>query len=119
MNDEIKYSIEANDFVIRVRPFTDDSGEWNGQIDLALVTQPANELSDDDYTSLMHFCKMMASSVPVMEINEDIRDIIHQYVMEAFDNDYEVVLEEDKPKIIGEDGNVISIDFNTKTEGEA
>ena len=118
MDDESKYGIEANDFVIRVRPFTDDEGEWNGQIDLALVTQPANDLSDDDYTSLMHFCKMMASTVPIMEVNEDIRELVHEYVLETFDKDYEPVLE-NKPAIIGQDGNVISIDFNTKTEGEA
>lgn len=118
MDDESKFGIEANDFVIRVRPFTDDEGEWNGQIDLALVTQPANDLSDDDYTSLMHFCKMMASTVPIMEVNEDIRELVHDYVLETFDTDYEAVLE-DKPAIISQDGNVIAIDFNTKTEGEA
>lgn len=116
MSDDI--AIKPQDFMVRVRPFTDEDGEWNGEIDLAIITQPTNSLDDDDYFQLMHFCKMMASTIPIMETNEDLRDLVHNYVMEHVDKEYEVELE-DKPKIIGEDGNVVQIDFATRTKGNA
>ena len=111
-------SIKPEDFIIRVRPFRDSEGVWNGEIDMAIVTQPENDLDDDDYFQMMHFCKMLASTIPVMEVNEDFRELVHNYVIERVDREYEVELE-DKPKVVGEDGNVIKIDFGTKTEGSA
>ena len=111
-------SIKPEDFIIRVRPFRDSEGVWNGEIDMAIVTQPENDLDDDDYFQMMHFCKMLASTIPVMEVNEDFRELVHNYVIERVDREYEVELE-NKPKVVGEDGNVIKIDFGTKTEGSA
>ena len=109
--------IQEGDFVIRVRP-TEDAGEWTGEIDISIISQANNPLDDESYGQVMHFCKMMASTIPVMETNEDLRDLVHDYVMEHVDKEYEVELE-DKPKIIGEDGNVVKIDFATRTKGNA
>jgi len=39
-------------------------------------------------------------------------------VIEKVDNDTEVEVE-DKPKVLSEDGNVVEIDFKTKTKGNA
>lgn len=117
--DNIEYDkIEPQDFIIRVRPYLDDDKCWNGEIDVAVVTQPENNLNDDDYFQMMHFCKMLASSIPVMELNEDFRELVHAYVVNVVDKEYEVELE-DKPKVVGEEGNVVKIDFGTTTEGNA
>jgi|TARA_R110000772_G_C12941692_1_gene401031 hypothetical protein len=112
--------IEDSDFIIRIRPETDTDNEWTGDIDVAIITQPENTLMDDDYSQVMHFCKMLASTIPVMEYNEKFRDLVHDYVMslKSLDGDYEVELEE-KSRIIGEEDNVIQIDFNTRTKGSA
>jgi len=110
-------SIQENDFVIRIRPFLDDEGEWTGEIDLSIMSQPNNNLSEDDYFQLMHFTKMMASTVPVMEDNEDIRQLVHDYVINVVDNALELRVErteDDKPRIVNIDNNVISVDFPTK-----
>jgi len=118
-----KYSntagIENHDFVIRVRPFLDENGNWTGEIDLAIITQPGNDLDDDDYYQLMHFTKMMTSTVPIMESNESIRELVHDYVMNVVDKDIEVTLEDEQEDtrtvtVTNREGNVISIDFNTK-----
>ena len=66
----------------------------------------------------MHFYKKLASTIPVMELNEDFREIVHTYVMTMKNMEYEVELE-GKPKVVGREGNVIKIDFSTKTEGSA
>lgn len=117
--DKIEYDlVEPQDFIVRIRPYLDDEGSWNGEIDVAVVTQPDNNLKDDDYFQVMHFCKMIASSIPVMELNEDFRELVHAYVMETLENNYEVELE-DKPKVVGEEGNVVKIDFGTTTKGNA
>lgn len=110
--------IDKDDFVIRIRPYQSNDGSWNGEIDISIISQPENDLSDDDYFQMMHFCKMMASTVPIMENNKKIRDIVHDYVVNVVDKDIEITLEEDyedeKPTIVSRDENIISIDFKTK-----
>jgi len=106
------------DFVIRVRPYRDADGTWNGELDLSIITQANNDLDDEDYYQVMHFCKMMASTVPIMEDNAEIRDLVHNYVIEHIDKEYEVELEH-KPEVVEQEGNVVKIDFGTKTKGSA
>ena len=112
-------NIDNDDFVIRIRPYQDDNGSWNGEIDIAIISQPENTLSDDDYYQRMHFCKMVASSVPIMESNKKIRDIVHDYVVNVVDNNIEVTLEEDdeeedKVQVVNNEGNVVTVNFKTK-----
>jgi hypothetical protein len=110
---EKNFSIEGNDFMVRIRPLTNSSGSWTGEIDLAVITSPDNELGDDDYVGMMHFCKMVASSIPVMELNEEFRELVHSYVIEVVDKDYEDDVEE-KATVINTEGNIVTVDFKTK-----
>lgn len=116
--DAEMFKMKDEDFIIRIRPFREKDGEWNGEIDISIITQPSNDLSDEDYYQVMHFCKMMASTVPIMEENEVIRDLVHEYVMSTLDKEYEIELEP-KPEVVNREGNVINIDFRTKTKGSA
>ena len=118
MSDNEELEMRDNDFLIRVRPFSDKDGAWNGEIDLAIISQPANSLDDEDYFQVMHFCKMVASTVPVMEFNEDFRALVHNYVLEIIDKQEEDVVES-KPTVVEKDGNVVKIDFGTATKGNA
>ena len=86
--------IEDRDFVIRVRPTT-SGDEWTGEIDISIISQGGNTLNDESYGQLMHFCKMMCSTVPIMEHDETIRNMVHTYVMEVVDNDT-IIFEEDE-----------------------
>ena len=99
MNKAEYDAVEPEDFIVRIRPSTNSSGSWNGEIDVAIITQPDNPLDDEDYFQVMHFCKMIASTIPVMEVNEDFRDLVHEYVIETVDKEYAVELE-DKPKVV-------------------
>ena len=117
MTDEDYMVQRPEDFVIRVRPFLDNDGIWNGEIDVAILTQK-NDLIEDDYIQMMHFCKMLASTIPIMEVNEDLRELAHNYVVENIDKEYEVELEQ-KPDITYGDDNIVTIDFKTKTKGNA
>lgn len=116
--DEEQMKMRDEDFLIRIRPYRDKDGSWNGEIDLSIITQPSNDLDDEDYFQVMHFCKMMASTVPIMEYNEDLRDMVHNYVLEHVDKEYTIELEKES-RVVDREDNVVTIDFSTRTKGSA
>ena len=119
--EEMIESIRDEDFIIRVRPFSDEGGNWSGEIDISILAFPDNPLDDEDYGQVMHFCKMMCASVPVMEQEESIRNIMHEYVLKVIDDDMDidVELEEEMGVEKTYDGNVVHLTFNSKTGGSA
>jgi len=120
-----KPNILENDIIIRLRPHTnEDKTYWTGGIDVDVISSEDNTLSDHSYTEVMHFSKMVASSIPVMEENEDLRNAIHDFVNEYIDNENEDMVQtsetnDNKEKVIGEEGNIVKINFNTRTGGNA
>ena len=121
MLEKLMTEVNEEDFLIRVRPFANDEGAWSGEVDISIMAMPDNPLDDDDYYKVMHFAKMMCASVPVMEESEELRDIVHEYVVNVLDNEMEidVELEEEVGVEKTYDGNIVHINFNTKTGGSA
>lgn len=119
--EEMMERIQDEDFVIRVRPFADEDGTWNGEIDIAIMAFPNNPLCDEDYGNIMHFTKMMCATVPIMEQEESVRELVHEYVMNVLDNemDIDVELEEECGVEKTYDGNIVHLNFNSKTRGSA
>jgi|TARA_R100001440_G_scaffold70311_2_gene92653 hypothetical protein len=111
-------SIEEDDFVIRIRP-THIDGEWTGELDISIISQAGNDLNDEGYSQVMHFCKMMCASVPLMEIDEKLRNLIHSYVMEVVDKEDDTMIDDDDIIVTKEDGNVVHLSFGSKTKGSA
>lgn len=114
----MEVQIDEGDFVIRVRP-TEIDGEWTGEIDISIISQAGNPLDDEGYTQVMHFCKMMCATVPLMEADEGLRNLVHSYVMEVVDREDEDVVDDDGVIITKEDGNVVHLSFGSKTKGSA
>jgi predicted RNA-binding protein YlqC (UPF0109 family) len=55
-----------------------------------------------------------------MEQDETIRNLVHTYVMEIVDKETTVVVEEEDELVITkEDGNVVHLNFGSKTKGSA
>ena len=124
MITKLSKEVSNEDFIIRVRPFADDDGKWSGEVDISIMAMPDNPLDDEDYHQVMHFTKMMCAAVPVMEEVEELRNIVHKYVIKVIDKemDIEVELENTgKEAYSGHsvDGNVIHLHFNTNTKGSA
>ena len=119
--ERIKKEMQDEDFVIRIRPFADDDGKWTGEIDVSIIAFPDNPMDDEDYGQVMHFAKMMCATVPIMEESKEIRDIAHDYVMEVIDNEMDITVELEEEAGVEKtyDGNVIHLNFNTKTGGSA
>jgi hypothetical protein len=114
----MELQIDEGDFVIRVRP-TEVDGEWTGEIDISIISQAGNPLDDEGYTQVMHFCKMMCATVPLMEADEGLRNLVHSYVMEVVDREDEDMVDDDGVIITKEDGNVVHLSFGSKTKGSA
>tara|TARA_R100001440_G_scaffold71610_1_gene94721 strand:+ start:1086 stop:1436 length:351 start_codon:yes stop_codon:yes gene_type:complete len=114
-----RMSFENEDFIIRVRPSLEEDGEWTGEIDISIISQADNPINDEGYGQVMHFCKMMCSTVPIMEQDETIRNLVHAYVMEVVDNEDEDMIEDDDIIVTREDGNVVHLNFGSKTKGSA
>jgi len=121
MMEKLAKEVNEEDFLIRVRPFSDDDGRWSGEVDISIMAMPDNPLDDEDYYNVMHFTKMMCASVPVMEEVEELRNIVHEYVTKVIDTemDIDVELEEESGVEKTYDGNVVHLNFNTKTGGSA
>jgi len=119
--ERILKELQEEDFLIRVRPFANDDGKWSGEVDISIMIQPENPLDEDDYVNLMHFTKMMCASVPVMEEMPELRNIVNEYVINVLDNELDISVElEDSYGVEKEyDGNVVHINFSTKTRGNA
>ena len=121
MMEKLAKEISEEDFLIRVRPFANDEGRWSGEVDISIMAMPDNPMDDDDYYQVMHFIKMMCAAVPVMEEVEELRNIVHEYVIKVLDNEMniDVELEEEMGVEKTYDGNVVHLHFNTKTGGSA
>ena len=122
MLEKLLTEVNEEDFLIRVRPFANDEGGWSGEVDISIMAMPNNPLDDEDYYKVMHFAKMMCASVPVMEESEDLRDIVHEYVINVLDNEMEIDIELEEEEAGVEktyDGNIVHLNFNTKTGGSA
>tara|TARA_R110001583_G_scaffold103993_2_gene251395 strand:+ start:2747 stop:3118 length:372 start_codon:yes stop_codon:yes gene_type:complete len=121
IRDKIAKEVQNEDLLIRVRPFADNDGKWTGEVDISIMAMPDNPMDDEDYYQVMHFAKMMCATVPVMEEVEDLRNIVHEYVLKYIDNedDIEIELEDEIMVEKTYDGNVVHLNFNTKTGGSA
>ena len=120
ITDKMAMQMKDEDFVIRVRPFADDNS-WSGEVDISIMYGDNNPLKDDDFYQVLHFVKMMCAAVPVMEEVNELRSIVHEYVTKVIDNevDIDVELEEAAGVEKTYDGNVIHLNFNSKTKGSA
>jgi len=114
--------ILARDFIIRVRPDINRKHEWNGAVDVSIITDKNNKMHDDDYYQVLHLCKMMCAIVPLTENDCDLRDDINDFIEKVVDKEYhDMIKEKNKPKanIVGVNDNVIHITIDSDTEGNA
>ena len=109
--------IKKEDFVINVRPKLDSKRDWTGEVDLSIITSVDNPLTDDDYYAILSFCKVICSSVPVMEEDEYVRQALEDKATQ-FD-ELNFVPEKKKGKIVDKHDNVVVLSFDADTDGSA
>jgi hypothetical protein len=121
----IRAKILRKDFVIRVRPDLNKYSEWNGVVDVSIITDPDNKMDDEAYYQVLHLCKMMCAIVPLTEDDCDLRDDINDFIEKVVDKDYHDMVkrmkEKSKPKanVVNVEDNVIHITIDSDTKGNA
>ena len=106
--------VNNEDFYIQLRPNMDKNKNWLGTMQFNIVTSNSNPIDDEGYNQLFHLCQLIASIVPYMDDNPDIIPELEKYME----------LENKKKKtkkleIVGRDGNIINLNFKSRTKGSA
>ena len=106
-DEKILLDFDPNDFIIRISPFLDEQGKWTGELLVGNTTTDENYLDDDDYLNLMRLVHMVLASVPAMEENEMIREVLYKYAESVQKEEQEKI-----PKVTSKQGsNVIELNF--------
>ena len=105
--------INNEDFYIQLVPDLDKNKNWLGTLQVNIVTSNVNPIDDDGYNQIFHLCQLISSVVPYMDDNPDIITELEKYM--------KVEQKSSKPgkKIISKQGNVINLNFKSKTIGSA
>jgi|TARA_R110000803_G_scaffold171145_1_gene234020 hypothetical protein len=109
---EILNDLKPEDFIIRITPYLDD-GSWDGDVQVSLVSSEDNPLGEEDFAYVSHLCSMLCATIPVIEEDEYVRDALHSYVNDRFNDDND---DADEPNYTA-DGNVLTL--TSKTRGNA
>ena len=110
-----------NDFGVILRPVLPDGEEWEGDVQVSVFSNLMPKVDDETHAQLMFLAYKMSAMVQFCQDNEDFDAALEDYTMDMVE---ELGLGDSDPvdskqtKIVGREGNVITLDFNTKCEGE-
>ena len=82
-----------------------DGTYWTGEVVLNIIAHPDSKLDAESRASLMHLAQLVASSVPIMDLDPGLLTKLENF-LESFVKNKFVRREEDS--------NIIHIDFKTK-----
>jgi len=118
MTEETKHS----SFAVAINPEFKEDGTWEGTVSAHIEEDVQNDLSAEELTQIRSVCGMMAACLPLMEEDPEflqyIKDFFYAQYQELIDQIYDEEDKVSKPNFT-KDGNVISLDFSTKTHGNA
>ena len=109
LEDRIFMEFDANDYVVRLSPFLDESGAWTGELLVGTVTTEENDMSDEDHYNLMQITKLVCASVPAMEEDEQVRNTLVRIAERVEKEESE---KEPESKVESIEENVINVRFN-------
>jgi hypothetical protein len=104
-------SFEDNDIALIVRPNITD-GEWNGTVDLNIVSMPSPNLSQEAKDDLLYMVNGLAACFQLLNIDGVFQNKVHAFMEKMAE-------ENDKAEDLGSSDNVVHLDQWTKTKGNA
>jgi hypothetical protein len=76
--------LTPDDFIIIVKPIKEDEGDmsqWTGEVQVSIVTNvQETTLSEEEFGNMLLLCNFAAASIPAMEENNFVRELIEAYV---------------------------------------
>ena len=110
---KIKYNPE--DFILVLKPHVDTNYVWTGEVSVNIVTSDANQLDDEDYYGMMHFARLVCGSIPEMDKNNNFKIECEKEANLYLPSETKCASD----KVSSVDGNVITLNFKSDTEGNA
>tara|TARA_R110000803_G_scaffold159534_1_gene223606 strand:- start:1210 stop:1563 length:354 start_codon:yes stop_codon:yes gene_type:complete len=110
-----------NDFGVLMRPVLPNGEDWEGDVQISVFSNLMPHVDDDVHSQLMFLAYKMSAMVQFCTENPDFDDTLSDYTTGLVEELGLADLEEEnepKTKITSRIGNVITLDFNTKCEGE-
>lgn len=103
--------VEENDFLIKISPLL-EGNEWTGNVDVSIISAANNNMNENDLNIMAKLVEMVASAVPVMSEDSYVLEALEEYVESIYRQVQEEVTEQYTD-------NVIKLDLDTKTRGNA
>ena len=115
--------MDDNEFGVLLRPvLSEDDDDIYGNVDVAVFSNLMPELDDEVHARYMFLAYKMAAVLSFCEANPDVDERLDKYTEDLVE---ELGLLQDEPheihpksKVTSKHGNVITLDFSTKCEGE-
>jgi len=107
-------NFDPNDIIIRMKPNFKDN-KWNGYIDMEIITDNEHTMSKQDFISLMQVASLVCSSLPLMELDEEFREMLCNYAENVIE-EKERLKKKDiiKESVANSDGSIINVNFGGK-----
>jgi len=109
--------LKDEDFLIQVTPSLTSDSSWDGNVLINIATSGKNPLNKKDMNDLWHLCRMMCSVIPLMQEDSDLMYVLDEYAHNT--KDFNSKDTKDTLTIESKQGNVIKLNFNSKTGGNA
>ena len=106
--DDTLLNVKPEEYVIKLKPILNKNKKWTGEVRISVVVSEDNDLDDNDYYNMLYLTNLVGATANVMEIDKNFRQRLINYV----DN-------EEKKDKIRKEKNIIYLDFNSDTEGNA
>lgn len=122
--EKINKLFKYGDYVLVLRPERDgDEGLWTGQISVdSFTVQHDDYIEPEEYEGIMTLIAMMCGSMVLWGEDREQFDIAlnaaEEYAPQIFDHLAQKIDQLEKPTVSFE-GNVIKLDFDTPTGGNA
>lgn len=104
-------------FYIQLCPLLDDRNEWQGNLQVNIITADVKDPDDEPYAQMLHLCQLVATTIPYMEEHPELIGKLEKYMQQNHldeEHDYESEIDLE----YGDD-NVVKINFNSRTKGNA
>tara|TARA_R110000796_G_scaffold240299_2_gene361305 strand:- start:88 stop:435 length:348 start_codon:yes stop_codon:yes gene_type:complete len=102
---------------IELDPDVDELGFWTGGLRINILTSKNNPMPESSKESLLHLAQLISSTVALMERDQELTNRLEEFVAEPEEPNFQFV--DDGLEVVSKKDNIISINFKTKTKGEA
>ena len=87
-----------NAYILSLVPHLDEDGCWSGGVSMALSVSNKNTIHEEDNEQIAYLMSLVASSLPVLEVDEYVRNRLINYLVE------------NSPTDMGEGSDDVSVD---------